>query len=254
MGLLEQVIGQVIGNMAGGLAGGRTQPQPTQQTGRPPAGPGGGLGDLLGGLGGKYSPLVMALLALLASKHLNTGAGGYGSVIGDILGKLGGGGGLPGGGTKPDMPAGHGGWSLPEPSSGDKPEPRRRGGGDGGFLDSVGSMLDGPGSRGGAPSGQRSDAGGGSGDSGFDDLFERFRRNGQSHLMDSWVGTGPNQRAAPHELEQALGSGTIDDLSRQTGLGRDELLAQLGEALPQVIDGLTPGGRTPTSEDQSRWI
>jgi uncharacterized protein YidB (DUF937 family) len=34
---------------------------------------------------------------------------------------------------------------------------------------------------------------------------------------------------------------------------RDQLLSELSDTLPEVVDQLTPAGRPPTDEDLSRW-
>ncbi len=280
MGLLDQILGQVIGGMAGGGSGSPQPGFPTGQQGGPPpgGGGGGGLGDLLAGVGGKYSPLVMALLSLLASKHMGGGGGGgSGGILGDILGRM------TGGASSRDErgPSGRddraddgeddrrGGGYGRDGGYGqeDEEEPPRgrggrsdegRGGGlgggreDGGFLNTIGSMLDGPGgasSQRGATGGSETGQGGG-----FEDLFERFRRNGKGDLMESWVGGGPNQAASPQDLNQAIGPDVVDDLSRKTGLGRDDLLSQLAQALPQVVDKLTPHGRVPDEREQRGWL
>ena len=45
----------------------------------------------------------------------------------------------------------------------------------------------------------------------------------------------------------------IDALVQQTGMPRAELLGQLSEQLPQLVDQLTPDGRLPTPQETSRW-
>jgi uncharacterized protein YidB (DUF937 family) len=65
---------------------------------------------------------------------------------------------------------------------------------------------------------------------------------------------GPNEDIAPGDLEQALGGDTIDALSQQTGLDRDELLAGLSQQLPEFVDQLTPGGHLPTEEEAERMV
>src|SRR5262245_15960396 len=62
---------------------------------------------------------------------------------------------------------------------------------------------------------------------GLGDLLDSFTRSGQGDLADSWVGTGQNRPLTPQQLEQALDRNTIENLSRRTGLSRDELLRQL---------------------------
>ena len=80
---------------------------------------------------------------------------------------------------------------------------------------------------------------------GLGELVDRFKQAGQGDVAHSWVGTGPNKSVAPNDLEQALGPDVIADLSRSTGLSRDELLARLSRDLPRAVDQYTPDGRLP---------
>ena len=260
-------VGDILGQI---LKGGQGAPPPAPAPAPSPAPSGGGLpgglGSILAGAGGKYSPLVLAVLAILASKHLSSGAGGFGSVLHDMFS---GGRKSPDAGAEPDgyargpqgagqEPEGYEGedaYGEPPEGSGAPPYEQPRGGGgdmrargDGGFLNDVGSMLDGPGSS--PPQSGAGNVLGG----GFDDLQRQFEQNGQGGLMDSWIGQGANRDASPNQLEQALGSGTIDQLARQFGIDRNELLQQLSHALPQIVDGLTPNGRPPTAQEQRSWI
>jgi uncharacterized protein YidB (DUF937 family) len=55
-------------------------------------------------------------------------------------------------------------------------------------------------------------------------------------------------------LQSALGQTTIADLARHAGISEQELLAQLSQTLPGVVDKLTPNGRVPSpTEIQSVW-
>jgi len=87
---------------------------------------------------------------------------------------------------------------------------------------------------------------------GLGELLQRFQQNGYGNVAGSWVGTGPNQPIAPHELQQALGPETVDDLSEQTGVPRNDLLSQLSQALPTLVDRLTPQGRIPEPDEMAR--
>lgn len=240
MGLLDQVLGQVLGGMSGGGA----QAAPGGQWNQNAAPQGGGMSNM--------SPLVMALLALVASRTLNNGAGGIGSKLHDMLtGGTSTGGGIATGGTAP--------------------------GGGGSFLDQIGGMLGGGNVGGSATGGQGGGITGGGGGlggllgsvlgggaaagglgglagSGLGGLLERFAQNGQGNIMQSWINSGSNQPIAPTQLDQALGPQTVDELSEKTGLGRDDLLQQLSHALPGVVDGLTPHGRLPEQHEEGQWI
>jgi uncharacterized protein YidB (DUF937 family) len=188
-----------------------------------------------GGSGGGMSPLTMGLLALLAYKAFKsfggspaatpapaggtTTAASPGGGLGDLLGGL-------FGGKSPSAPAGA------------KP-------GGGGLADLV------PGGLGGVFGGA---AAGTVLSSGLDQLVKGFRDSGHGKIAQSWVSTDPNQDIAPSDLAAALGSDTIDALTKQTGMGREELLAGLSKQLPELVDQLTPKGRLPTEGEAAKMV
>jgi uncharacterized protein YidB (DUF937 family) len=136
------------------------------------------------GQGSGMSPLVIALLSLLASRAMGSqGTGGLGDLLGGRAG--------------------------------------------GGLAGSLGGGLDG--------------------------LLEQFGRAGQGDTFRSWVGPGENRPIQPNELEQALGPEEIDALSQQTGMPCHDMLNELADVLPGVVDMLTPQGRMPTNEEMQRW-
>ena len=139
-----------------------------------------------------------------------------------------------------------------------------------GFLDqvirsTVGSALGSQAGRGRSPIvtallallASRAMAGRGSGDQvpsggdlgGLGGLVDRFRQGGLDDIINSWIGTGANKAVSPNQLHDALGPETVDDLSRETGMPRDDLLAQLSQVLPGVVDKLTPHGQLPSDVD-----
>jgi uncharacterized protein YidB (DUF937 family) len=88
---------------------------------------------------------------------------------------------------------------------------------------------------------------------GLQGLVERMTRNGHADTVNSWIGHGENRSIAPHELERALDPDDVDRLSRESGMPRQDLLSQLSELLPGVVDKLTPNGRMPNHQEMSRW-
>ena len=106
----------------------------------------------------------------------------------------------------------------------------------GGLLDGLGGLI-------GAA------AGGGGLTGGLADLLDSFKQSGQQQVADSWVTAGvPTEGLTPAQVEQAVGSENLDELSKRTGLSRDELLQRLSTAIPEHVDQLTPDGRFPTEE------
>ena len=89
---------------------------------------------------------------------------------------------------------------------------------------------------------------------GLNDLLKQFQQGGQSDVVQSWIGTGPNKSISPDVLSKVLSSDQIRTLSAQTGMSRDDLIANLSEQLPELINQLTPDGRIPTEREASRLI
>jgi|SRR4051794_15350145 uncharacterized protein YidB (DUF937 family) len=113
-------------------------------------------------------------------------------------------------------------------------------GGIGGLLGQLKASLGGGASAGGVVSG------------GLGELVDRFKQNGHGDTADSWVGTGPNKPVTASQLEQAIGPDVLSNLTKQTGLSRQELLARLSRELPDAVDKYTPQGRLPTEADLPR--
>jgi uncharacterized protein YidB (DUF937 family) len=111
----------------------------------------------------------------------------------------------------------------------------------GGMLGGLGDMLAG-GTAGSVLSG------------GLGGLFDQFKQNGQGEAVDSWVQHGPNKSLEGEQLAQAIGPDVLAQLSQQTGLSRDELLARLSRELPDAVDKMTPDGRLPTEDEASRLV
>ena len=198
-----------------------------------------------GASGKGMSPIMIALLALLAHKAFK-GRGGQAAPSGG-MGQTGR---LPPGGT---MSAGSTG---------------------GGLDDILGGLFGGkPGSipsgatTGAKPSGSLSDLfpgglgsvlGGAAAGSvlsgGLGNIIKELQDSGHGRVAQSWVGTGPNEEIAHTDLANALGSDTLNTLSQHTGMSMNDLLAGLSQHLPDLIDQLTPNGRLPTEQEAARMV
>jgi uncharacterized protein YidB (DUF937 family) len=65
----------------------------------------------------------------------------------------------------------------------------------------------------------------------------------------SWVGTGQNVPISPDMLSQIFGQGQIDDIARQLGVSHEEAAGTVAQALPEVVDRMTPTGSIPPDSD-----
>jgi uncharacterized protein YidB (DUF937 family) len=173
------------------------------------------------GAGGGMSPITMALLGLLAYKAVksfNQPAAGQ---------------------PVPAPPGGSANVSSP-----------------GGLGDLLGGLFGGAGGRATGGLGNIL-AGAGVGSvlsNGLGNLIRDLHSSGNGPAAQSWVGNGPNEEIAPDKLANALGSDTLDALSRQTGMQRNDLLSGLSQYLPGLVDHLTPQGKVPTAEEASRMV
>lgn len=84
---------------------------------------------------------------------------------------------------------------------------------------------------------------------GIDGILARFQQAGLGDQAASWVGTGQNQPINADDLTSALGSEAIGSLASRFGLDNAQLASSLAQALPQLIDRMTPNGTTEGSSD-----
>jgi uncharacterized protein YidB (DUF937 family) len=89
---------------------------------------------------------------------------------------------------------------------------------------------------------------------GLGGLVDQFQKKGLGDVVDSWVNRGKNQDVAPDQISAALGGDVVDELSRRTGLSRDQVVTELARMLPNVVDKLTPDGRLPTRQEIMRLM
>jgi uncharacterized protein YidB (DUF937 family) len=139
---------------------------------------------------------------------------------------------------------------TPRPAPQPAPRPGSAGAGQGdGGLGNLGDLLRGTlgGVLGGAAAGTVLNGGLGG-------LLKQFQENGQGDVAHSWIGTGPNKTISEGDLSSALGGDTLNTLSQQTGMGRDDLLEGLRQYLPRFVDQLTPDGRVPSEDEAQRLL
>jgi uncharacterized protein YidB (DUF937 family) len=103
-----------------------------------------------------------------------------------------------------------------------------------------------------APTQPTSDEGAGGLLGGLGGLLNKLQQGGLGNVANSWVGTGQNQPVAPGQLGSALGPSIIRMLAQKSGLSEEEITKQLSQALPGIVDKLTPNGKLPTVAELSQ--
>jgi uncharacterized protein YidB (DUF937 family) len=80
---------------------------------------------------------------------------------------------------------------------------------------------------------------------GLHELLARMEKAGMGDIAASWTGTGPNKPITVAQLHQILTPHDLARIASHAKLNEHEVLGELAEHLPGVIDGLTPGGKIP---------
>jgi len=89
---------------------------------------------------------------------------------------------------------------------------------------------------------------------GLGGLIKQFQQKGFGETIDTWVNSGANRDISSGEVSDALGRDVVDELSRRTGLSRDQVVEELSRMLPNAVDKLTPEGRLPTQREMTRLL
>ena len=84
---------------------------------------------------------------------------------------------------------------------------------------------------------------------GLGGLVSSLQQGGLAGVVNSWVGTGANQSVTGGQLGQAL-AGTaagqhVEETAQKLGVDPSQVLGQLAQYLPEVVNHLTPNGQVP---------
>ncbi|HVM97190.1 MAG TPA: YidB family protein, partial [Candidatus Acidoferrales bacterium] len=80
---------------------------------------------------------------------------------------------------------------------------------------------------------------------GVQGLADLFQQKGLGNVVQSWIGTGPNQAITADQLVSVLGQDRIAQLAGRVGLAPDQAQQIIAQVLPGLIDHLTPNGQIP---------
>ena len=86
---------------------------------------------------------------------------------------------------------------------------------------------------------------GGQQSGGLAGLVGQLAKGGLGNIVQSWVGTGPNQPVAPDQLQNAVGSDQIAAIAAKAGIPPELAKVGLATVLPILIDKATPHGQVP---------
>jgi uncharacterized protein YidB (DUF937 family) len=73
-------------------------------------------------------------------------------------------------------------------------------------------------------------------------LIQQFAQSGLGQQAQSWVSNGQNLPISVEQITQVLGSGKLQDIAKQLGIGHADAAGGLANLLPEVVNHLTPNG------------
>lgn len=80
---------------------------------------------------------------------------------------------------------------------------------------------------------------------GINSLLDKFRQNGLSDKVSSWIGSGENSPVSADTIQQVLSSEALQSLASRLGVDVSKASGLLAEYLPKVVDLLSPKGEAP---------
>ena len=84
---------------------------------------------------------------------------------------------------------------------------------------------------------------------GLSKILGGLKANGLTAEADSWVGTGANQPVSGRDVEQAVGREQIQQIAQQLGVSESQAAYAVAQALPEVVDKVSPDGKLPPEQD-----
>jgi len=89
---------------------------------------------------------------------------------------------------------------------------------------------------------------------GLSGLIKTFQDKGYGDLVASWVGKGSNLPVSADQIMTVLGTDFLTRLAQGSGNTPEQEAAVISEALPQLIDRLTPEGALPDPQQLSTLV
>ena len=83
------------------------------------------------------------------------------------------------------------------------------------------------------------------GQGGLGGLVGQLTQGGLGDIVQSWISRGQNLPVSGQQLESALGPDVLGQLGGKVGMNGGQLGDMLAQALPGLIDRMTPDGQLP---------
>ena len=80
---------------------------------------------------------------------------------------------------------------------------------------------------------------------GLSKILSGMQAAGLGGKATSWVGGGENQKISADEVKRVVDHAHIAEVAQKAGVSHDEAAGLIAQALPAVVDHVTPAGQVP---------
>lgn len=78
-------------------------------------------------------------------------------------------------------------------------------------------------------------------------LMEQLEKNGLGDQVQSWMKQGTNKPITGQQIQDALGTGTLDQAATKAGIPPEKAAEDLANVLPELVDKASPQGQLPAA-------
>ena len=90
------------------------------------------------------------------------------------------------------------------------------------------------------------------GGGGLQGIVSQLTSCGLGQQVQSWIGNGENKPVSGQQIQQAMDPAALSQMAQQTGMSPDQISNHVAQALPSLIDQVTPNGKVPSSDPLSQ--
>ncbi len=89
---------------------------------------------------------------------------------------------------------------------------------------------------------------------GITGLVQQLQNGGLDSVVSTWLGSGENSPIDPQQIESVIGSDRIQSIASTLGVDPQTLAQGLSQALPALVDHLSPNGQLPNEEEVAQGL
>jgi len=89
---------------------------------------------------------------------------------------------------------------------------------------------------------------------GLSKILDGMKKQGLSAEADSWVGGGENLPISADQAKSVVGEDEVKKIADQIGVDEDKAAGLIAEALPQVVDKVSPEGDAPEGDAVDKML